>query len=137
MTMVKDPDSMQDESWDFILHQDNRHRAIELLVERKRDTESQFIASKTRLKDFYADCEHARLNCENVEIETETYNKHDGIVRRQTETLSPTIAYARFQAKEYRWRMKTVRYLSRIESAILLLKNHDKNETKRNSLEMV
>lgn len=121
MMFVRDRDNFSPEDFAAITDPNNIDRSIQYLIGVKRDVESQFIASKTRLQEFFADCETARGEGTQVELITEVY-EHGSKVKKG-EMLPPSVAYARFQAREYRWKVKTVRYLSLIESAITEIKN--------------
>jgi hypothetical protein len=118
---VRDRAGLSAAELETITDQANVQYGINHLIGVKRDVESQFIAYKTRIKDFYAICEEAIRNNKLVEVEVETMD--GGYRRRAMQKLPPGEAYAKFAAREGRWKVKNVRFLSLIEGAIADLKN--------------
>lgn len=105
---------------DIIMAPANVDAGINYLITVKRDVESQFIAMRTRLKDFYALCEESDAKGTLVPVEVD--NMASGSRVRTTVNLPPSAAYAKFAAKEGRWKVKNTRFLALIESAIAALK---------------
>lgn len=120
MSFVRERDSFSPDDFTTITSDSNIEHSIKYLISVKRDVESQFIASKNRIHDFFAECEEARRNQTDAILITEKFES--GTKVKKTEELPPSEAYAKFLAREGRWKVKTVRYLSLIESAITELK---------------
>lgn len=105
---------------DILTAPENVDAAINHMITIKRDVESQFVAMRTRVKDFYADCEEAKRTDNLVAVEIDTMQSGSRV--RTTHHLPPSEAYSKYCAKEGRWQVKNQRFLALIESAIATLK---------------
>jgi hypothetical protein len=120
MKFVREKESLSADELSMINDPANLQYGVNHLITVKRDVESQFIAYATRIKDFFADCEAARRNNTLVNVEVDVTEAGHRVKRLQS--LPPSEAYAKFTAKEGRWKVKNVRFLSLIEAAIADLK---------------
>lgn len=121
MAFVRDRSNFSEENFAVITDPANINQTLQYLVTVKRDVESQFIASRTRVQEFFAKCEEARRNGTDVDLVIESFEA--GTKVKHTETLPPSEAYHKFLGREGRWKVKTVRYLALIETAITSIKN--------------
>jgi hypothetical protein len=117
---VRDKNSLTQFEYEQISSSVNIDKSIQHLILTKRDVESQFVGAKAKMEDFFALCEQARRINHNVYVNVETATSDKNLP--QICSFPPTEAYARFCAQINRWKLKNLRFLSLIETAIAALK---------------
>ena len=81
----------------------------------KRDVEAQFIASKARLNEFKTVCD---LAADGEMVEVPQILDSRGFATTPAEKHWPDTAYLIVCGREHRWKVRNVRFLALIESAL-------------------
>lgn len=112
LKFVKNPESMTPSDFEKI--DKAEHYALGYLKTMKRDVETQFVASSARIADMRARCEEARREGEEVSVQVELADGSDP----QWVLRPPKEAFDIFVAREARWKLRNMKFLSCIELTI-------------------